>query len=162
MTKNILALIDFSRTSNQVVTRAGDLALFYDAKCWLIHVATPDPEFVGYEVGPQYIRDHRADVLKEEHHKLQGYKAELLQKNIDCETLLVQGQTNATIMAEVDKLQIDMIVLGSHGRTRLYDLLVGSVCEYLLRYAPVPLVIIPGPKCKEKGAKRMGTGRGKG
>ena len=47
-------------------------------------------------------------------------------------------------------------VLGSHGRTRLYDLLVGSVCEYLLRYAPVPLVIIPGPRCRAKGEKKMG------
>jgi nucleotide-binding universal stress UspA family protein len=162
MTKNILALIDFSRTSGQVVTRAGDLALFYDAKCWLIHVATPDPEFVGYNVGPQYIRDHRAGVLRKEHQKLEAYKAELLQKNIDCEILLVQGQTNPTIMEEIDKLNIDMIVLGSHGRTRLYDLLVGSVCEYLLRYAPVPLVIIPGPRCKSKGEKKMGRGKKKG
>lgn len=157
MTKNILALIDFSSTSEQVVIRAGDLALFYDAKCWLIHVATPDPEFVGYEVGPQYIRDNRAEVLREEHHKLEAFKAELLQKNIDCEILLVQGQTNSTIMAEINKLEIDMVVLGSHGRSRLYDLLVGSVCEFLLRYAPVPLVIIPGPKPKSKGEKKMGT-----
>lgn len=141
-----------------MVTRAGDLALFYDAKCWLIHVATPDPEFVGYEVGPQYIRDHRAGVLKEEHAKLEAFKAELLQKNIDCEVLLVQGQTNSTIMEEVDRLKIDMIVLGSHGRTRLYDLLVGSVCEFLLRYSPVPLVIIPGPRCKSKAEKKMRKG----
>jgi nucleotide-binding universal stress UspA family protein len=161
MTRNILALIDFSRTSGQVVTRAGDLALFYDAKCWLIHVAGPEPEFVGYTVGPQYIRDHRADQLREEHQKLQEYKAELLQKNIDCETLLVQGQTNPTIMEEIGRLQIDMVVLGSHGRTRLYDLLVGSVCEYLLRYSPVPLVIIPGPRCKSRGEKKVAEGKGK-
>lgn len=160
MTRNILALIDFSGTSSQVVTRAGDLALFYDAKCWLIHVATPDPEFVGYEVGPQYIRDSRAEVLREEHHKLQAFKAELLQKNIDCETLLVQGQTNATILHEIDKLRIDMVVLGSHGRTRLYDLLVGSVCEFMLRNCSVPMVIIPGPKPIKKAEKKLRKGKG--
>jgi len=159
MTRNILALIDFSRTSHQVVIRAGDLALFYDAKCWLLHVATPDPDFVGYEIGPQYIRDHRAEEMKEEHKKLEVFKAELLQKNIDCEIVLVQGQTNPTIMQEIDRRNADMLVLGSHGRTRLYDLLVGSVCEYLLRYSPVPLVIIPGPRCKSKGEKVLGKDR---
>lgn len=144
MTKNILALLDFSAVTEKVVTRAGDLALFYEAKCWLIHVATPDPEFVGYKVGPQYIRDHRAGVLAEEHHKMQGYKAQLLQKGIDCETLLVQGQINATIEAEIKKLDIQMVVLGSHGRSRIHNLFVGSVCEFMLRNATVPLMVIPG------------------
>lgn len=143
MTKNILALLDFSEVTQKVVTRAGDLALFYEAKCWLVHVATPDPEFVGYKVGPQYIRDHRADVLHDEHQKMQGYKAQLLQKGIDCETLLVQGQINSTIESEIEKLDIQMIVLGSHGRSRMHNLFVGSVCESLLRNADIPMMIVP-------------------
>ena len=47
MAKHILALIDFSKISDGVVARAGELARFYNAKCWLIHIAAPDPEFVG-------------------------------------------------------------------------------------------------------------------
>jgi nucleotide-binding universal stress UspA family protein len=143
MTKNILALVDFSNITDRIVRRAGELASFYDAKCWLIHVATPDPEFVGYDVGPQYIRDHRAGVLKEEHHKLQEYKHQLEKDGINAEALLVQGQVNPTLLEEIEKLHIDLVVLGSHGHTRLYELLVGSVCEYMLRHATVPMVVIP-------------------
>lgn len=146
MIKNILALIDFSCITNDIVKRTIELGSFYGAKCWLIHVATPDPEFVGYDVGPKYIRDHRADVLVREHHKLQVYKEKVQNEGVECETLLVQGQINPTIMAEIKKLEIDMIILGSHGRTRLYDFLVGSVCEYLLRNSTVPLVILPSKK----------------
>lgn len=143
MTKNILALLDFSIITESIVKRAGELASFYDAKCWLIHVAGPDPEFVGYEVGPQYIRDHRAGVLFKEHHKLQEYKKQLIDEGINCETLLVQGQINSTVKSEMEKLNIDMVVVGSHGRSKLYDLFVGSVCEYMLRHATVPIMVIP-------------------
>jgi nucleotide-binding universal stress UspA family protein len=143
MAKNILALVDFSELSNLVVEQAGELTKLYNAKCWLIHVAAPDPDFVGYEAGPQYIRDDRAETLREEHQKLTEFKKQLTDQGINCEKLLVQGQINTTIMSEIKKLGIDMVVMGSHGRSRLYDLLVGSVCEYMLRHSPAPLVVIP-------------------
>jgi nucleotide-binding universal stress UspA family protein len=144
MTNNILALIDFSKSSDKVVERAGELAAFYGAKCWLIHIAMPDPEFVGYDVGPKYVRDHRAGVLKEEHKQLHTYKTKLEGMGVNAEALLIQGAINSTIKHEVKKLEIDMIILGTHGRSRMYNLVVGSVCEYLLRHSPVPLVVIPG------------------
>ena len=143
MIKNILALLDFSDITNQVVERTGELGKFYQAKCWLIHVATPDPEFVGYDVGPKYIRDHRADVLKDEHRTMQGYKKQLSDNGVDCEALLIMGQVNPTIIAEIQKLEVDLVVLGSHGHSRLYEFLVGSVCEYMLRHAKVPMLVIP-------------------
>ena len=155
MIRNILALIDFSCISNRIVKQAGDLAQFYGAKCWLMHVATPDPEFVGYEVGPDYIRESRAEVISKEEHKLQVYKQKLENENVRCDYLLIKGQINPTIEAEIKKLEIDMIVLGSHGRSRLYDFLVGSVCEYMLRRSVVPMVIIPNEtKINPKTSKR--------
>lgn len=146
MTKNILALIDFSELTDQVVERAGELADLYNAKCWLMHVAAPDPDFVGFEAGPQSVRDDRAKTLHEEHQKLNGYKKQLTGKDINCEYILVEGQINTTIMSKIKKLGIDIVILGSHGRSRLYDLLVGSVCEYMLRHSEIPLVIIPGKR----------------
>lgn len=143
MSKNILGLLDFSPVSDQVVIKAGELSKLYDAKCWLVHVAAPDPSFVGYEIGPKYIRDDRASVLKKEHDMLQIYKKTLQDTGVNCEALLIQGQINPTIASEIKKLQIDMIVLGSHGHSRLYDLIVGSVCEYTLRNAKIPMLVIP-------------------
>lgn len=144
--KNILALLDFSQITDEVVKTAGDLCKFYDAKCWLIHIASPDPDFVGYDVGPQYIRDSRATVLAEEHHKLQVYKSLLEEREMTCEALLVMGPLYKTIEQEIHKLAADIVVLGSHGRSMLYELVVGSVCEYLLKHADVPLMIIPSER----------------
>jgi len=146
MTQNILGLIDFSSVSDDIVSKAAELSKVYNAKCWLIHVARPDPEFIGYDVGPDYIRDARAEHLMEEHRQLSDYKSELIDQGIDCEALLVQGEILETIHLEVEKLSIDLIVLGSHGRSRLYELLVGSVCEHLLKNSKVPLFILPAKK----------------
>ena len=143
MTKNILALVDFSSVTEQIVSKAGELAALYDAKCWLVHIAAPDPDFIGYAVGPQHERDHRADVLKEEHRKLQEYKTGLINKGIKCDGLLIQGDLPRTVIEESDKLNADLIVLGSHGRSMLYEILVGSVCEYMLKHSEVPLVVVP-------------------
>ena len=146
MAKNILGLIDFSSVSEDIVSKAGELSKVYDAKCWLVHVARPDPEFIGYDVGPKYIRDARAEHLLEEHHKLDEYKSRLISEGVNCEALLVQGEIMDTIHHEVDKLGIDLIVLGSHGRSMLYELMVGSVCENLLKNSKVPLYILPAKK----------------
>lgn len=143
MSKNILALVDFSNSTDDVIEKAAELTSMYKGKCWLLHVAAPEPDFVGYEVGPQYIRDSRAGVLRDEHLKIQGYQARLEDRGIECEALLVQGQLFRTIMGEIEKLKIDTVVLGSHGRGMLYEILVGSVCEHLLKHSKVPLLIIP-------------------
>ena len=60
--KNILVTVNFEeKETNLLIAKAVELAEKFGSKIWLIHIAAPDPEFVGYEVGPQYIRDHRAD-----------------------------------------------------------------------------------------------------
>ena len=141
--KNILSLIDFTEVSDQVVEHAGQLAKLNNGKCWIMHIAAPDPDFVGYEVGPQYIRDDRAASLKEEHQKLENYKDQLTDQGINCETLLIQGSTNTTIASEIARLNIDLVVLGRHGHSKLHHLLMGSVCEYVLKHVDLPLLIIP-------------------
>lgn len=151
MIKNILGLLDFSPISDQVILKAGELSKLYDAKCWLIHVAAPDPYFVGYEIGPQYIRDAKASRLRKEHDMLQSYKKTLQETGIDCEVLLIQGQINSTITSEIKKLQIDLVILGSHGHGRLYDVIVGSVCEYMLRNSKIPMLVIPSTESQHSG-----------
>jgi nucleotide-binding universal stress UspA family protein len=143
MAKHIMALLDFSHITDAVVQAAGELASLHHAKCWLVHIAAPDPDFVGYDVGPQYIRDSRASVLKEEHLQLQEYKSSLANLGVECEALLIMGPLYQTIDDEINKIGADTVILGSHGRSRLYEMVIGSVCEHLLRSSNVPLLIIP-------------------
>jgi hypothetical protein len=55
--KNISGNIDFTENESLLIDKAFEMAKSFDSKLWLMHIATADPDFVGYEVGPQYIRD---------------------------------------------------------------------------------------------------------
>ncbi|MEM7757679.1 MAG: universal stress protein [Cyanobacteria bacterium P01_A01_bin.40] len=146
--KNILAAIDFSDVSSAVVDKAAELANSFGSKLWLIHVAAPDPDFVGYDTGPQCERDWRAKVLRKEHRYLQDKALELEEKGIKVTPLLVQGATVETILQETSKLKAEMVVIGSHGRGALYKTLVGSVSEGVIRRSLCPVLVIPA---KTKG-----------
>jgi nucleotide-binding universal stress UspA family protein len=140
---NILVPVDFSGPSKDALTTAVFLGGKLNAKLWLVHVAAPDPDFVGFKTGPTYIREHRADILRQEHADLQAMAGEVKEQGLQAEALLVQGPTTETLLEEVERLQIDLIVMGSHGRGGLYKAFVGSVSEQVLDKSPVPVLIVP-------------------
>ena len=140
---NILAAIDFSDVTPAVIDLAAELARCFASKLWLIHIAAPDPDFVGYGTGPQCQRDWEAQTLRTEHRELQNQAQQLKQKGINATALLVRGATVETILREADKLNADMIVIGSHGHGAFYKTLVGSVSEGVIRKASCPISIVP-------------------
>ena len=143
MSTNILTPIDFSDVSDAVIARSSELAKALDAKVWLIHAAVPEPDFVGYEVGPEYIRDSAARHLREEHKMLGQYQDKLRQDGVDVTAMLVPGDAVEKILREAISLKADWIVLGSHGHGALYNLLAGSVCQGVLKKSACPVVIVP-------------------
>lgn len=143
--KNILLALELQdeALSERLIAEAAKLALAFDAKCWLIHIAAPDPDFVGYGVGPQYIRDLLAEDLKEDHKKIQTYANKLKAQNILAEGLLIQGTTVETIIEEIQKLQIDLLILGNKHHGILYSTFVGSVTDDILEQISIPVYLIP-------------------
>jgi nucleotide-binding universal stress UspA family protein len=141
--KNILVTIDFDIKEQLVLDKAFELAERFDSKIWLIHIAAPDPDFVGYEVGPQYIRDCRASELRKEHKLLQEYANTLNQKGVEAEGLLVQGATIEMIMKEAKKLHVDLIITGHHEHNFLYKAFVGSVSRKIVEESKIPVLIVP-------------------
>ena len=146
MIKNILAPIDFSDVTDEVIKSAAQFAKAFAAKLWIVHVAAPDPDFVGYDVGPQHVREWRADTLRREHKVIQDEKKKLERDGLDVEGLLIQGPVIETILKEASKVKADLIVAGSHGRGALFKLLMGSVCEGLVKKTSRPILIIPAHK----------------
>ncbi len=143
--KNILTPLDLKAETGSVLEHATALARALEAKLWVLHVAAPDPDFVGYEPGPQYIRDVRADTLREERAELHRITSELSAKGIDAQPLLVMGATVETILAEADRLKADIIIMGTHGRRGLAKAFMGSTCDDVLRANHFPVLVVPTP-----------------
>lgn len=139
----LLVGIDLSQATETVVEKAAGLARALSAKIWLLHVADPEPDFVGFDASPAYDRDVRSRTFHAEHSRLQAIANKLRLDGLDATALLVQGPTAATILQEAVKLAADMVIVGSHGRGAIHRLLVGSVSEEVLRKAGCPVLIIP-------------------
>ena len=139
----ILIAIDFSQASSSVLFEAKKYAGMLSADCWLIHVAPPDPYFVGYEPGPQSVRDTVAKRFRKEHKLLQDEAVQMEKLGLNVKALLVQGPSAETILREADNLKADLIIIGSHGHGAVYHLILGSVSQEVLRNAICPILIIP-------------------
>jgi nucleotide-binding universal stress UspA family protein len=134
--RRILAALDFSTLTAAVVEHAAALARAFDAELALIHVAAPDPDFVGFEVGPQTVRDARAHDLRDAHREIQTL----------AEGLRGRGVREKALLTEARAFGAETVVIGSHGHGALYDALAGSVCQAVLRGAPCPVLVVPAPR----------------
>lgn len=143
--KNILVALELEDAdfSKKLIHKAIEIAKAFDAKCWLIHIAAPEPDFVGYEVGPQYIRDVLAEDLREEHKHIQSLAELVKSETIEAEGLMIQGPTEEMILQEIDKLNIDLLVLGNKKHSMLYNTFVGSITNDLIQDVDIPVYLIP-------------------
>ena len=144
--KNILVPVDLSPVTDAVMTHARAMASAFGAHVWIIHVAAPEPDFVGFRTGPQYVRDHLAEQLRKEHTELQAMAARCTQEGIRAEGLLVQGPTADTIVSEAARLKADLIIMGSHGHGALFRAFVGSVSQQVLHESNVPVMVVPAER----------------
>ena len=143
--KTILAALDLKSKTDPVLGQAVLLAKACGAKLWLLHVAAPEPDFVGYQAGPQYIRDVRANDLKEERHHLQDILVELGARKVEAQPLMIMGPTVETILQEAERLKADLIVMGTHGRSGLAKAFLGSTSDDVLRANRFNVLIVPTP-----------------
>jgi len=140
---SILAPVDFSDLTPGVIAAAESLAAAFSAKLWLLHVSAPDPDFVGFEAGPQTVRNQRAHALRVEHRELQEVADRIRAAGVDATALLIQGPTVEKILAEAERIAADWIVMGSHGRGAVRRALLGSVSEGVLHRARCKVAIVP-------------------
>jgi len=142
----ILAMIDFSDATDSVVETSKSLAKALDLEIIFLHVGQPNPDFVGYEAGPETVRNSVAHELADEHHTVERIAESVTADGIRCRPMMVQGPTVSVALEQAEKHSARWIVVGSHGHGALFNLLMGSVSEGILRAAQCPVVVVPRPQ----------------
>jgi len=144
--KTILAALDFSDVTDRVIDVASSLTRVYGATLYLLHVEPPEPDFVGYEPGPQHVREMVAAEairhFKEEHTLRDGLRAE----GLDVNSLVIHGPAAEKILEEAERLGADLIAVGTHGHGAVYHILLGSVGEGVVKRATCPVLVVPVPQ----------------
>ncbi len=139
----LLVAVDLSESTQTIVEKVEEMNKECPAKVWILHNAEPEPDFVEFKVDPLAARDSLAKRFHVEHRQLQEIADRLRKAGMDATALLVHGATVETILKEASDLDVDMIVVGTHGRGAMYQLLVGSVSEGVLRRSEYPILVVP-------------------
>lgn len=143
--KNILCPIDYSICSEKALAYAIEFAEKYRAKLYLVHVLDiriydinePDIYQVNM-VDQETIGKLRERLLRCVNEETKG--------RVAVEAVVVQGVPFVEIIKASKDYIIDLIVLGTHGRTGLSHAIMGSVAEKVVRKAPCPVLTIKNPE----------------
>jgi nucleotide-binding universal stress UspA family protein len=157
MSKNfrIVVAIDLQAGTDRLLAEAQRYGLALNAVVDIVHVAPPDPDFVGYiksgdpaeTTQDNLIRETEAKSLRAEHRQTQDLAAALRAKGVRVErALTVQGPTLASILDETRRLGADLLILGSHHHGALHRLWFGDIAADATRQAPCSLLVIPLPE----------------
>ena len=140
---NLMVATDFSTHGKAVLEATCKLARRLDAKVWVIHVVNPPAGFRSYGSGPRTDRPAVAAEIREEHRLVQEAAEGLRAAGLEAVGLLVEGPPVQTLLDEAARLDVDLIVVGSHGYGAVFEALLGSVSAGVIRRASCPVLVIP-------------------
>ena len=141
---NIILPVDFSEDATEkLIQGAIKFAKEINGKICLIHVAPSDIGFAIGDMGFQYFPEVEQNEIKQELLQLNTLEQRIIAQGIDCEHLLKQGVAGDIILEYAKDKTAGYIVMGSHGRSNMYDVFVGSLTKELTRRSPIPVLVIP-------------------
>lgn len=144
--KNILVAVDFSDVSADLLETARSFAQAFGSRIYLLHVADPNPDFVGFEAGPESVRHQEAAELRHEHRELQELADRLRSGGTEVTALVIQGPTVEKIIEEIDKLGAELVIMGAHHHSAWQRFFVGSTSDGVLKAERCPVLIVPERK----------------
>ena len=142
--KRILCPTDFSQASLSALPYAVEIARLFNAQIFVIYVVPVLPPAAG-ELGfypepaaIEYMAAFRTDADKQIDQMLR----EQIPKEVKASKVLRDGDAASEILQAVEKLQIDLVTIATHGRTGWQHLVFGSVAEKVIRMCKVPVLTV--------------------
>jgi nucleotide-binding universal stress UspA family protein len=134
--KKIVLATDGSRFSTAAAERAITLAKSYGGELKVISIVDVPTEF--YAEAPQAVED----MVKKATGYVNDVKKQATEAGVKTETFVAEAEAYEAIINLAKEQNAEMIVMGSHGRTGLKRLLMGSVTEKVISHAPCPVLVI--------------------
>lgn len=141
--KTILVSVDFSAATRAVVDTAVELTAGSPGRIILHHTQVPPVISTEYGLGVELLQETLALNEKSARRQLAHLESDLAGRGLAVTTALSHGHPATQILAHAEMHHADLIVLGSHGHTAFYELLVGSTTHDVLKKAKCPVVIVP-------------------
>jgi nucleotide-binding universal stress UspA family protein len=146
--ERILVPVDFGPPSRAALEQAAYLARRLGARIDVLHVWQPLPP-TWTPIGPPLVLDDPLPMF--ERSKAGQAMKELLSQlewefGLDCRGRLESGNPSSCILRVAEEEGYDLIVMGTHGRTGMSHLLLGSISSTVVRKAPCPVLTVRAPR----------------
>lgn len=139
--QKILCPVDYSNCSMSALTYATELALKDSARLYLLYVKDERvSDYGGLKFDAEF--NHTAETVTGMEQKLRSSIPEEIRCSINVEILIREGVPFEEILKVARDNVTDLIVMGTHGRTGITHMVIGSVAEKVLRHAPCPVLCI--------------------
>lgn len=141
--RNSLLLTDFSLEAERALPYATALAQQYRGKVYVVHVISPEMyEYLPPELVPQL----RTEIQNYGQQRMQQLLNRPELQQVPCVAAVREGEIWDTVQTLFEEFQIDVVVVGTHGRRGLKKAFTGAVAEEVLHLSPTPVLTV-GPRC---------------
>jgi nucleotide-binding universal stress UspA family protein len=142
--KTILCAVDFSEYSRQVADYARSMAEKFDAKVICLYAAPSLNQYVGFHVPPASIESFVGEIVTGAEDTMNNFLNENFE-GVNVEGRVVTGYAAEEILNVTHGEDVDMVIMGTHGRKGIDRILFGSVAEKVVKSAKCPVLTIrPG------------------
>ncbi len=139
--EHILLPTDFSECADHALTHAVDVADRFDARLHILHVVNElDPDWYGISEAQERASELRTQIKEEARARLHELAPD---RDLDTTvSLQLSFDVADSINEYVEEREIDLVVMGTHGRQGLDRLMLGNVADKIIRHAPCPVMTV--------------------
>jgi nucleotide-binding universal stress UspA family protein len=140
-TPHLLVPTDFSAFADQALDYAIRLARTFNARLTLLHIIQPVP-MAGVDMGVALPETYLQELEEAVQGSMEDALARVTAAGLTGERVVLYGVPFQEIVETAKARQVDIIVMGTHGRTGLMHVLLGSVAEKVVRLAPCSVLVV--------------------
>ena len=147
--KRILFQVDLSESSAKIVPYVQTVAKKIDAKIHILFVARVFDYFTGIYVPVPSITSMEKDIIDGAERRLDEFVEQYFRDYPDTITSVVSGDAADMIIEYITSNEINLVIMGTHGRKGLDKVIFGSVAGRVVKTAPVPVMVVNPHKTDE-------------
>lgn len=139
--KKILCAVDFSDMSPKVADYAQTIAKSMNSSLKVVYIAPSLSQYVGFHVPPTSIENFVGEIVSGAEKTMDIFIQENFSE-VEATGQVLTGYAAEEILKYADQEDMDMIIMGTHGRKGIDRVLFGSVAEKIVKSAPIPVLTI--------------------
>jgi nucleotide-binding universal stress UspA family protein len=145
MIERILVPTDFSESSRFALKYAVDLNSLFKARLYLLHVLQDFTEFSEYNLSPSILPQLYLEFEENAGKRLEEMVGTMVPQGMNCDTYILHGVPFYEIIQFSRREDVDLIVIGTRGRTGIKQVLFGHTAEKVVKKAHCPVLSVKHP-----------------